>query len=627
MQQGFVVWLTGLSGAGKSTIAQEVAAELRGVGLPVEVLDGDVVRQRLSQGLGFSRADRDENIRRIGFVANLLARNGTAVVVAAISPFREAREQARSEIGRFIEVYVECSLDELVRRDTKGLYAKALKGEIANFTGVSDPYEAPTAPEVTVDTGTEAVTESVAKVLYAIHQAGYGPQTSPPAVEGVRKRASADEISASGSHHLHGHANSTDGATAERLQVEQAQLVAIVPHGGLLVNRLAGRDEVDDWRNRARHLRSVTLTSRQESDVEMIGIGGFSPLTGFLGARDYHSVIDHMRLASGAIWPIPVTLSVSEEEASSLSVGQPIALRAADDRLVAVMYLEEKHRADSEREAQHVYRTTDPAHPGVAVVLQQGPVLLAGPITLIERPASQFPAYQLDPAVTRAAFASRGWRRVVGFQTRNPVHRAHEYIQKAALETMDGLLLHPLVGETKSDDIPADVRMRCYEVLLERYFPAGRTLLAINPAAMRYAGPREAVLHAIVRQNYGCSHFIVGRDHAGVGSYYGTYDAQRIFDEFGRGELGITPLFFDNTFYCHSCAGLVSIKTCPHDPTQHLSLSGTQVRQALSRGEALPGEFSRPEVAAVLLDWTKQTERGGMRGQEQGQWQRESVRV
>jgi 3'-phosphoadenosine 5'-phosphosulfate synthase len=581
MRDGFVIWLTGLSGAGKSTIAQEVASELRAAALPVEVLDGDTVRQNLSQGLGFSREDRDTNIHRIAFVAQLLARNGAAVIVAAISPYRAARDEARAQIGRFIEVHVTCPLDELVRRDTKGLYAKALRGELANFTGVSDPYEPPLAPDVIVDTSVEPAAESAAKVLYALNRSGYASLT--PLVTAPSPAPAPPPTSTSG----------TSGQT-------------IPPHGGYLINRIAPAEEAVAWRLRADDLPAVTLTPRQVSDVEMIAIGAFSPLTGFAGARDYDSILERMRLASGHVWPIPITLAVSAEDGDRLAVGQPVALHDQGGQVVAILFLEEKYNADPAREALSVYGTADEAHPGVAVLYRQGPVLLAGPVTLVNRPESSFPTYRLDPADTRAEFAARGWRRVVGFQTRNPVHRAHEYIQKAALETMDGLLLHPLVGATKEDDVPADVRMRCYEVLLERYYPKDRAVLAINPAAMRYAGPREAVLHAIVRQNYGCTHFIVGRDHAGVngpnGSYYGPFDAQHIFDTFAPGEIGITPLRFDNTFYCQACAGIVSAKTCPHDATQAVMLSGTQVRELLREGTAPPAEFTRPEVAAVLLE-------------------------
>lgn len=377
----------------------------------------------------------------------------------------------------------------------------------------------------------------------------------------------------------------------------------IPAHGGRLINRELTGLERETILERVPSMQRITLRAREISDLEMIANGAFSPLEGFMCEDDYIAVRGNKHLASGLPWTIPVTLSAFDEVAANFKEGQDIALYASDEHLLGVLHLRQKFHYDKQREAERVYLTTDAAHPGVAALYDQGEWLLGGPISLINRPRNvQFSAYRLDPEQTRDTFKKKGWQRVVAFQTRNPIHRAHEYIIKCALETVDGLLLHPLVGETKSDDIPADVRMRAYEAMLEHYFPRTRTLLAVNPAAMRYAGPREAVFHAIIRKNYGCTHFIVGRDHAGVGNYYGTYDAHYIFNEFDAEALAITPMFFDHSFYCRRCDAMASNKTCPHDSSEHVTLSGTRVREMLAHGEMPPREFSRPEVAAILID-------------------------
>ena len=376
----------------------------------------------------------------------------------------------------------------------------------------------------------------------------------------------------------------------------------ISAHGGRLINRELTGVERETLLERVPAMPRLKLRPREVSDLEMIANGAFSPLEGFMCEDDYVAVRGNMHLASGLPWTIPVTLSTGEETASGLPDQTDVALFAAEDHLLGVLHLKQKFRYDKQREAERVYLTTEEAHPGVAALYEQGDWLLGGPVSLLNRPKSPaFPDYRLDPARTRDAFNKKGWHRVVAFQTRNPIHRAHEYIIKCALETVDGLLLHPLVGETKSDDIPAEVRMECYQAMLEHYFPRTRTMLAVNPAAMRYAGPREAVFHAIIRKNYGCTHFIVGRDHAGVGSYYGTYDAHYIFNEFDAEALAITPMFFDHSFYCRRCDAMASNKTCPHDSSVHVTLSGTRVRELLAKGELPPGEFSRPEVAQILI--------------------------
>ncbi len=382
----------------------------------------------------------------------------------------------------------------------------------------------------------------------------------------------------------------------------------IPPHGGVLINRIATPEQRQSFLAQADALPRVTLDERATSDLVMIAIGGFSPLDGFMNQADYLSVVVDMHLASGLPWAVPVTLSVSEEVAAPLSEGSMIRLDDASGRFIGVMELTEKYHYDKQKEAINVYRTDEDKHPGVKVVYDQGDVNLAGPVWLLEREAHpQFPDYQIDPAESRRLFKERGWSTVVGFQTRNPIHRAHEYIQKCALETVDGLFLHPLVGATKSDDIPADVRMRCYEIMMEHYFPNDRVILAINPSAMRYAGPREAIFHALIRKNYGCTHFIVGRDHAGVGDYYGTYDAQHIFDEFDPDALGIVPMKFEHAFYCTRTQSMATTKTSPSAPDERVHLSGTKVRQLLRSGELPPPEFSRPEVAAELARAMKVT--------------------
>jgi sulfate adenylyltransferase len=381
------------------------------------------------------------------------------------------------------------------------------------------------------------------------------------------------------------------------LEAPGATRELVAPHGGTLVDRVVTGADADALRTKAQSLPLVTLTDTQAADLEMIAVGAMSPIEGFLGKADYESVLENVRLASGAVWSLPITLRVHEDVA-----GDEVALASPDGQLLAVMQVTERYEGDKTREAELVYGTTEDAHPGVAILYSQGDVILAGPVQVFDFQPNLFGELLLTPAQTRAKFEEHGWKTVVGFQTRNPVHRAHEYILKSSLEIVDGLLLHPLVGRTKEGDIPAEVRMKCYDVLLENYFPADRVELAVFPAAMRYAGPREAVFHAMTRKNYGCSHFIVGRDHAGVGSYYGTYEAQEFLGQFTPDELGMTILKYEHSFFCTKCDAMASAKTCPHGKEEHVFLSGTKVREMLGNGEKPPVQFSRPEVAQVLID-------------------------
>ena len=370
----------------------------------------------------------------------------------------------------------------------------------------------------------------------------------------------------------------------------------INPHGGILVDRIASQPEELDTT-----LAVITLSRRSQSDLEMIATGACSPLMGFMSQQDYSSVVEEMRLANGSVWSIPITLPISAEQVSNLKGVEEATLSTESDGVIGKIQISDIYKPDKGREAEKVYLTTDDKHPGVAALLSGGKYYVAGDIEVYQLPEHKhFGEYRMSPRQLRAVIEEKGWKSVVAFQTRNPIHRAHEYITKCALEMVDGLIIHPIVGETKSDDISADVRMACYEAIIEHYYPYRHTILSVYPASMRYAGPREAIFHALTRKNYGCTHFIVGRDHAGVGSYYGTYDAQKIFENFNREELGIEPMFFEHAFYCKRTNSMATTKTSRAVDHEKVFLSGTKVREMLIAGVDLPEEFTRPEVSDIL---------------------------
>jgi sulfate adenylyltransferase len=379
----------------------------------------------------------------------------------------------------------------------------------------------------------------------------------------------------------------------------------VPPHGGELLPLLISDQEKYAIKDQVKSLHSIRLNSREASDLIMLGMGAYSPLKGFMGSEDYKSVILDMHLADSCLWPMPVTLSINRDESDRIKEGQRIALFDSNNvDLLGTMIVEEKFTYDKLFEAKQVFGTSEEQHPGVSKIYGQGEIYLAGPVQVLSEGGypERFPEYS-RPAETREIFRNKGWKTIAAFQTRNPMHRSHEYLTKIALEVCDGLFIHPVVGRLKEGDIPAEIRMKCYKQLLDHYYPRDRVVLRVYPIEMRYGGPREAILHAIIRQNFGCSHIIIGRDHAGVGKYYGPFDAQQIFDQLKPGELQIQPLKLDTTFWCHKCDSVASFKTCPHEEKEHLSISGTELRQILTQGERPSDKLIRREVSDILISY------------------------
>ena len=384
----------------------------------------------------------------------------------------------------------------------------------------------------------------------------------------------------------------------------------VPPHGGQLMPLLLKGEELAAEKEKASRLPSVRMSSRETSDLIMLGTGAFSPLQGFMSRDDYAGILRDMHMSDGTLWPIPITLSVATDTPGTEPDSEIALVDEETGEIMGSMRVQDRFTYDKKEEARRVFGTDDADHPGVAKVYDQGEVLLGGPVKVfgeLHYP-DQFGSYYAHPADTRRIFAEKGWSSVAAFQTRNPIHRSHEYCTKIALEICDGLLIHPLVGKLKQGDIPADIRMKCYEALLREYYPQDRVVCKVYPMEMRYGGPKEAVLHAIFRQNYGCSHLIVGRDHAGVGSYYGAFDAQNIFDDISEEELRLKPLKIDWTFWCRKCQGMASNKTCPHTKEDRVLISGTALRDMLSKGDMPPAEFSRPEVLEILRGYYSQSQ-------------------
>lgn len=567
MVKGVTLWFTGLPGSGKTTVARRVHELLQARHILSERLDGDVVRQDLCRDLGFSKEDREKNIERVTFVSKVLTRNGVVVLCSFVSPYRAMRDRARQEIGEFLEVYVRAPQEVLTTRDVKGMYRKALAGGIQGFTGIDDPYEEPNRPDLVLDTDLESVDESAGRVMHLLAERGYlAAGGGAPAVTPSRR-------------------------------LEAPGLPGPPPHGGVLVDRELQGESRKAALERAKALPKFGLDEREMSDLELIGYGALSPLTGFMRQADYETVLDSMRLSDGLAWPLPVNLATSSERARELAIGQEIALTEKGGRILALMTVTDLWTPDKSREVRACFGTEDSRHPGVARVLTQGDVYVGGPVWVISRPnCGSLERYRQTPLETRRAFEARGWKRVVAFPARRPLDRGDEYITKVALELGGGLWLHPMVGASEADVLPADAFLAACEVLRDRYYPSARVHLSVVPAPRRFAGEREDLWHAVTCQNYGCTHVILhGREGESDGSAGPDVVAPQPYQE-----LAITPMRFGDVWWCPRTGSMATSHTSPVPPEERDSRRGAGVHERLRAGALPPGEVMRPEVAAIL---------------------------
>lgn len=561
MSDGFIVWFTGLSGSGKSTLSAMLAAELRKRGVHVEVLDGDEVRTHLSKGLSFSREDRDINIRRIGFVAKLLARSGACAMSAAISPYKAIRDEQRLHTPRFVEVYCECDISVLAERDIKGLYKKAMAGEIKHFTGIDDPYEPPDNPELKVNTDKESSGESLSKILMRLEELGYIP--------------------------LHG----TSYEIGSKSPGFKKNLVP--PHGGELCRRFLQGAPKNALLEKARSLPCIDIDIQAERASEMICTGAFSPLKGFMGSKDYLRVLKDMRLENGLPWPLPMTLAIPKPMAGKLRAGEQVALRAHNDCIVALLDIHDIFAPDTALEAREGLELNS------IESSKDSLIYLGGELQGLDRPKIPwYSSQRLDPAETRALFAERAFSKVAGFCARKPMSRAHEHWTKTALEICEGLLIHSMVGtpaQEALEEFPAEARFRACEALVERYYPRGRVVLGLYPGAFGKESPRQSLLEAIVFKNHGCSHFIVDSEGRGANS-------QSLFQHFSPAELGIESFDFEPAFYSRAVDAMGSEKTAPGDESTRIYGDAASLSKALKMAKKVPGEAYRPCVVEALLE-------------------------